>query len=129
MANHLKGEVEVAVPGREKPLVFRLGVNEMIELQNALGMAGQDTDFLHVFDESRLRTLKTVRAVALYGLRKHQPDLTEEQAGDIVVEIGLIRMGGVIREALRWALADPAEKDADAGEAGEPRPSPGPPSS
>lgn len=123
MANHLAGEVEVLALG--KTLIFRLGVNEMLEVQNGLGLADKDDAFLAVFDEDRLRNLKTVRAVAFYGLNRDQPEITERDAGDVVVEIGLLRFGDIIREALRWALPDKDEGARD----GAARPSPGPPSS
>ena len=123
MANHLAGEVEVLALG--KTLIFRLGVNEMLEVQNGLGLADKDDAFLAVFDEDRLRNLKTVRAIAFYGLNRDQPEITERDAGDVVVEIGLLRFGDIIREALRWALPDKDEGARD----GAARPSPGPPSS
>ena len=123
MANHLKGEVEVSALG--KSLTFRLGVNEMLEVQNALGLADKDDAFLAVFDSDRLRNLKTVRTIAFHGLRRDQPDITEQEAGDLVVEVGLLKFGEIIREALRWALPEKDEETRD----GAPRPSPGPSSS
>jgi hypothetical protein len=123
MANHMAGEVEVVALGR--PLIFRLGVNEMLEAQNGLGLADKDDAFLAVFDEERLRNLKTVRAIAFYGLKRNQPEITEQEAGDVVVEVGLLKFGDIIREALRWALP---EKDEGARD-GAARPSPGPLSS
>jgi len=130
MANHLAGEVAVKALGRE--LVFRLGVNEMLELQNALGMAGKDDVFLSVFDEDKLRNLATVRTVAFCGFSRvnetgemvHQ--VTELEAGDVVVEVGLEKFGEVIQEALRWALP---EKEPVVKGGPPPRPSSGPTSS
>lgn len=104
MANHQKGEVEVEALG--KKLVFRLGVNEMIELQNALGLADQDDAFLAVFDEHRLRNLGQIRRVILFGLKGSWPEVTEGDAGEIITEVGLVRAGEIIRDALKWALPD-----------------------
>jgi hypothetical protein len=123
MANHLAGEVEVVALG--KTLIFRLGVNEMLAAQNGLGLADKDDAFLAVFDADQLRNLKTVRAIAFYGLKRDQPEITEQDAGDVVVEVGLLKFGEVIREALRWALPDKDEGARD----GAARPSPGPASS
>lgn len=123
MANHLKGEVEVAALG--KTLTFRLGVNEMLEVQNGLGLADKDASFLAVFDGDQLRSLKTVRTIAFCGLKRDQPEITEQEAGDVVVEVGLLEFGAIIRKALRWALPDKDEGERD----GAARPSPGPLSS
>jgi hypothetical protein len=126
MANHLRGEIAIKALGRD--LVYRLGVNEMIELQNELGLAGQDEQFLGVFDEQRLRNLRTLRAITLYGLKRHQPEITEEQAGDVVFEQGLYAMADVIQQALVWALPERGAAGEE-GAAGDGRPSPGPTSS
>lgn len=121
MANHMKGEVAFQALGRE--FVFRLGVNEMIELQNALGVS--DEDLGAVFEERRMRNAKHVRAVTFFGLRLRHPEITLEQAGDIVADIGLTEMFRVILRAMRWALP---EKDPGL-DGGAPRPSVGPTSS
>lgn len=123
MANHLAGEVAVKALGRD--LVFYLGVNEMIETQNALGLAGQDDAFLSVFNEDQSRNLGRRRAIALHGLKRHQPEITEHEAGDLIVELGLVRFNAIVAEALRWAL--PPKDEGVLG--GELRPSPGPASS
>lgn len=125
MTNHLKGEV-VLEAGGEK-LTFRLGVNEMIAVQDALGLADDDAKFLVAL--SNLRSFKAVRTIVHCGLLRGQPDLTLERAGDIVTEIGMERVGEFIAQALRWALP---EKKAAAGvekRGDRPRPSVGPTSS
>jgi hypothetical protein len=97
----------------------------MLEIQNALGLADNDDAFLSVFDEQRLRNLGHIRKVVFYGLKGGRPDVTEGEAGDLITEVGLIRSGEIIREALRWALPQP--QPAEPGST--PRPSGGPPSS
>jgi hypothetical protein len=123
MANHLRGEVAIKALGQD--LIFRLGVNEMLELQNALGLADRDDVFLSVFDEDKLRNLKTIRTIFVYGLKRPDQSLTEEEVGNIVTELGLSVIPGIVKEALRWAL--PEKEETPPG--GEPRPSAGPTSS
>lgn len=123
MANHLKGEVEVVLA--DKTLIFRLGVNEMIRIQDALGLAEDDAKFLTAL--SNLRSFKAVRTIVFSGLQRDQPEITEEQAGDVVTELGMARIAEIIQQALRWAL--PEKKPGAAGEKGgmaKPRPSVGP---
>jgi hypothetical protein len=121
VANHLKGEVERQVLG--KKVVFRLGNNEMIELQGALDLAGKDEEFLACFDN--YRDFRLVRMITFYALKKHQPEITEDQAGDIVTELGLEEMAKIRKECLRWALPEPEPRKGGAPA----RPSGGPTSS
>jgi hypothetical protein len=118
--NHLRGEVEVEAGGRK--LTFRLGVNEMIRIQDALGLADDDAKFLLAL--SNLRSFKAVRTIVHSGLLRDQPDTTEEQAGDVVTELGMMRVGEVIEQALRWAL--PEKKPGGERRGEKPRPSVGP---
>lgn len=125
MANHLKGEVLLEAGGEQ--FTFRLGVNEMIAVQDALGLADDDAKFLVAL--SNLRSFKSVRTIVHCGLLRAHPDITVDQAGDIVTEVGIARVGEVIQEALRWAL--PEQKPGARGEkrGDRPRPSVGPTSS
>jgi len=119
MANHMKGEVEVEAGGRK--LIFRLGVNEMVAAQDALGLANDDQGFLEALDN--LRGLGPIRIIVHNGLKRDQPDFTVEMAGDLITELGLERTTEIIQEAMRWAL--PA-KEAVQKKGGRPRPSVGP---
>jgi hypothetical protein len=124
VANHLKGEVAFEAGGQS--YTFRLGVNEMIELQNQLGLAGKDAEFLEVL--GGISGFGQVRACIYVGLRKHHPEVTEELAGDIVTELGMSQIPDIIRQALRWAL--PEKEEGAGGGRGKPaRPSRGPTSS
>lgn len=122
MANHMHGEVEIQAG--EKKLIFRLGVNEMIELQGALGLAGDDEKF--AAEINSLVGFNKPRLVVLHGLKRAQPDMTEADAGDILTEVGMSKFALIYRAALRWALPEP-DDESKAG--GEPRPSGGPTSS
>jgi hypothetical protein len=121
MANHLKGEVEIQAGGEK--LTFRLGVNEMVRIQDALGLADDDQKFLLAL--SNLRSFRAVRTIVHSGLLRDQPEMTEEQAGDVVTELGMARVGEMIQQALRWALPD-KKPDNGKREGQKPRPSVGP---
>lgn len=125
MANNLRGEVEVQAGGRK--VVFRLGVNEMIALQNDLGLAGKDEEFGRVIAESS--GFVNPRLVIFHGLRLRQPEITLEEVGDVMTELGRTRWEAVILEGLRWALPEKEQAPADPKKGGKPRPSGGPTSS
>ena len=124
MVNHLKGEVSFEADG--KTLIFRMGVNELIDFQGKMGLAGQD-DKLWVTLEENMRSPAVLRKIVWCGLLRRQPDITEEAAGDVIAEIGLPAVVKIVMEGLRWAL--PEAKEPEPGEKGESRPSDGPTSS
>jgi hypothetical protein len=123
VANYHKGEVSFKAGG--KTLIFRMGVNQLLDFQGKMGFAGQDEKLWEALDD--LRSLSVVRTIVFCGLAKDQPDITEEAAGDIISELGLPRMASLIVEGLRWAL--PEKKEPGPGDKGEGRPSDGPTSS
>jgi len=109
MANRLKGEVAVDVGDGEgrKTLIFRLGINELIGLQDALGMKDDDERFLATID--RPGSLKRLRAFAKAALLHHQPDTTDDQAGDVVTQLGIPKLRKIIDEAVSWAMPDKSD--------------------
>jgi hypothetical protein len=121
MANNLRGEVEIKASGGL--LIFRLGINEMISVQNDLGLAEDDQGFLNTLDN--MRSLKKIRTIVLNGLKRDHPAFTEEMAGDLITELGIERMVEIIKQALRWALPDKEAADTPK-KGGKPRPSLGP---
>lgn len=112
MANRLKGEVAVEVGEGEsrRTLIFRLGINELIGLQDALGMKDDDERFLATID--RPGSLRRLRAFAKAALLSHQPDTTDEAAGDIVTQMGVPRLRKIIDEAVMWAMPDKSDTPA-----------------
>jgi hypothetical protein len=112
MANRLKGEVAVEVGEGEgrRTLIFRLGINELIGLQDTLGMKDDDERFLQVLDN--LRGLKRLRSAVRAALIFNQPDTTDEQAGIVITELGPAKVGELIGEALLWAMPDKSDTPA-----------------
>lgn len=105
MANSLKGEVAFEALGATHMLCFDF--NALVELEDAL--EGADPAELARVTKGKMRTLRTVFWAGLRptnGLR-----LTQDQAGDLISDIGAERAGDLIAEAFR--LAQP-EGDANA---------------
>lgn len=120
MANHERGEVEFEAQG--KAWILRLGINELISAQNAVGLADKDEEFLQALDNLS-GSFRRMRAVVYHGLKGQHPDVTELQAGEIITAIGRFKMAGFIVIALRWALPEAAPGSQEGGGG---RPSGGP---
>lgn len=105
MANPMKGESEVALEdGRKLKMVFN--ANAWIETEEVLGRPTPE-----IIDElqSGRASLKTQRAVIYGGLQKHHPEITLEEAGDILVEAAQAMAAGLaggMPQAEEGAAAD-----------------------
>jgi len=87
-------------------------------------MGDDDAAFLERM--GRLQGLKAVRTIAWKGLTAAKGgEVTEEQAGEIVTDIGIAEFAAKIQEAMRWAWPDAkATKGATKGKTRSPgRPS------
>lgn len=105
MANPYKGEVEVQALG--KAWTMRLGMNEAIELQGALGLdedAGPDELIQKL---QGMKTLKALRDFFHVVLKFAHPDITLQKAGEIVTELGLMKAATAVTQCLKWAMPDP----------------------
>ena len=109
MANRLKGEVAVDIgeADSKRTVIFRLGINELIALQKEYGLETDDESFLVALDNKK--SLKRRRALIRAAMLYAQPQTTEEEAGEIITELGIKRMDEVIEETLRWALPDKSQ--------------------
>ena len=120
MANKPKGEIQFEALGEQ--YILRLGVNDLIAVQDALGMGEDDAAFLERI--GRLLGLKSLRTIAWKGVRlTNGEEITEELAGEIVTELGIEGFGQKIAEAIRWAWPDAKAKkggEAKKGKAGSP---------
>ena len=122
MANHERGEVEFEAQG--KAWILRLGINELISVQGAVGIADKDEEFLQALDNLS-GSFRQMRAVVYHGLKGAHPEITELQAGEIVTAIGRFKMAALVVVALRWALPE-KEPTGAPQEGGGDRPSGGP---
>jgi hypothetical protein len=95
-----------------RELVFRLGINEMIVLQDEWGIK-DDQVFLEALDKPQ--SLKRFRSLVKQALVSHQPDITDEAAGALITELGMVRMKAILGETMAWAFPDPEPVKADTG--------------
>ena len=106
--NKYRGEASFEACGKSWSL--RLGNNELVQLQDLMEFAeDKEEEFL-----AELGNIKGPRAVRK---RLHQilslsnPEITPDQVGDIVTELGVPQVGKLIQEALRWCMPDAEPKD------------------
>ena len=118
MANAQHGEVDIEVGG--KTYTLRLGVNELCELQAALGLADDDEKFMTIYGQARfMRSLSVMRQAVRIAVGVEIMSLVE--AGSLITEYGFIKMQDAIGQCIKWSM--PPSKPSTGGEA---RPSPGP---
>ncbi len=113
MANSLKGEVDFQLGDKTYTLCFPS--NALVEVEEVSGK-----DIVTVLTEWQQSPAVAPLRTLLWGaLRKHNPDASLLDAGDLIDEIGASRMeelGGAIGKALRFRLSGtfddpkPAEK-------------------
>jgi len=116
MGNRLKGEIEFK-SGAET-YVLRFGMNELIELQEAYGIDDEDMDALMPKLAAKMDALKGRRKAVFIALKANHPEITEQQVGDLVSDVGFQQMGKLILDALRWALPE-KKKEAEGSPAGK----------
>ncbi len=115
MANKLNGEVEIAAG--DSTFVLRLGVNEYIELQDALAPEATDQEFMGNL-QAYLKTMKSLRTLARVALRRQgeEAPLDDAEAGKaltlILGTVGTVRFGQAVAQALAWALPGPRKEQA-----------------
>lgn len=120
MANKLAGEVEFEAGGKKH--VLRLDMNALIAAQAAMRIE-DDEAFWGLLLNKLTGSLAGYRAIVYHGLKQTEPEITEEQAGEIITSFGSQKMLAVVAEAIKWALPD--QKEAAPTDKGKPRPSAG----
>ncbi|HKQ02634.1 MAG TPA: hypothetical protein VJ735_20115 [Actinomycetes bacterium] len=106
MGNALRGEVDFEAEGQRYTL--RLGCNELAQLMDMWGIAPEN-GFDMVERLKRLRSPHILRDVVFQGLRKHQPTITLDAAGDVITVLGYDEMGDLIARALNRGMPPPPE--------------------
>ena len=120
MANKLAGEVEFEAEG--KTHILRLDVNALIATQAALRIE-DDEKFWDLLMNRITGSMLGYRCLIYHGLKTSEPELTVEQAGQIITAFGSQKLLGLVAEAIKWAL--PEKKEAATPDKGKPRPSDG----
>lgn len=104
--NPLKGEVAFEVSGATYTLVY--SINSLCTLEDRLDLTVQQIG-------ERMSTamrLSFLRQVFHGGLTSHHPQVTEEQAGELIQDLGVPRAGELIADAFFKAFADGKESAA-----------------
>ena len=108
MANRFKGEVDldVDVEAGGTKYRFRLDMNDLINLQDEMGLGEEDDEkFLERLEN--IKGLRDIRRIVRAGLVHNHPETTDEAAGELVSQIGVDGITTVIEKALRWLMPDP----------------------
>lgn len=103
MANPIRGEVAVVADGNTYTL--RLGMNAIVEIETALDIGIAQVTAL--FQGEGLK-VGNMRLVLWAALRERHPDLTLEDAGDIMGHMGLADTIAKLGEAMQAAFPEPA---------------------
>jgi len=106
MSNPLRGDVELKTP--DKAYTMRMSVNAIINLEDHFEMGINDiADMLG--DEKGMR-IRNVRTVVWYALKDHQPEITEEEAGEAITQAGFGQTVLAIQKAMTAAFPEAAAK-------------------
>lgn len=117
MANPMRGDVEVEALGRR--YIFRLGINELLELQTALGYEDEEA-FLN--DVGKLRSIRALRTIGACALGRKPEDggevvmgLEDKEAGDVLSDLGVGAFVRAVAKAMTLAWGDPGAADSGKG--------------
>lgn len=100
MANRHRGEVSFAAGGETYTL--RYSANALAELEDALDKSvGEIVELMQ--SQKGLR-IKTVRTIFRAGLLDRHPDITDQQAGDIISDVGLGEAANLLGRAFTAAF-------------------------
>lgn len=103
MGNPHKGEFGFEAGGERYTL--RFGANVIATMEEDLSLSLVEIGG-RMETEMKIGFLRTVFG---YGLSRHHPGLTPEQVGDIMDDVGLDKVGGLIGDAFRGSLPDAGE--------------------
>lgn len=105
MANRHRGTVEFRYDGKTYTLSF--SINAMCELEDLLGDSFGDM-MAKAQDPTKV-SMKTVRAMFWAGLRDHHNEMTIQDAGHLMTEIGLTEAGELVAKAFAAAMPEAAK--------------------
>lgn len=95
MANPHRGEVGFDADGKE--WLLRYSTNALCTLEDDLDIS--TGELVEKMQQPSGVRMSTLRAVFWAGLQDHHPEVTKEQAGDLMTEIGFANVGPLIGEA------------------------------
>lgn len=117
MANALKGEAEVVLKdGRKLMLVF--DVNAWIDIGEELGIELPEI-IRRLSDKDNPAGLKFQRTVMWGGLRKHHPEMSMRDAGEVLVEAAAAMAAGLNGGLPQTPEAEPDDEEDETEAGGE----------
>lgn len=109
MANPVKGEVAFEAQG--KRYVLSYSVNALCALEDEIGESVIALSAKMQAGEGA--SIRMIRTIFRAGLTDHQGEVTENEAGDIMSELGVAHASGLVERA--FALAFPEVPRSDSG--------------
>lgn len=111
MGNLNRGEVSAQIAGTE--YILRIATNEWCYLENELGMPTDEiiADFIGMLSANKLK-MGLLRALFRAALIGRKPDITKDQAGDLMSGMGLVEAGGLLAQVIKASM--PEENDGTA---------------
>lgn len=106
---HPRGEVTFEANGQVWRM--RFGINALADMEERTGLSVNEV--FAALDGNAVR-VSMLRTVVQAGLSRHHGDLTTVQVGDLIDEIGLVKMAELLGEAVKGAFPD-AVGEAKAG--------------
>lgn len=110
MGNLLRGQVSETIGG--EAYVFRLATNEWASLEDEHDKTTDELIvwFFELLDQNKLRMslLRSFFRAALIGQR---PDVTIDEAGEIMSDMGLVEAGALLGRVIAASMPDPKAED------------------
>jgi hypothetical protein len=88
-----------------------MSINSLIVLQNKLSTGNGPASMQAIFDAVTSGSLEHIRSVFWAGLLRYHPDITVEEAGHIIDDLGLDGVSEVLDQA--QSAANPDQRDLD----------------
>lgn len=112
MANKVIGEVSFKLGDKDYTMCFNNDALVQLEDQLDRGIVAITTEMQKWSKEPERVRLKWIRAMLWAGLRKHHPNMTIEQAGELIDNSNGGDMMSVITDAMQKAFGDSEMKEA-----------------
>jgi len=97
MSNPVKGEVHFDARGQA--WTFKLGTNAQVLIESKAGMPMPQ--FIKRFDNLGA---SEIRMIFWAGLQRQHPEVTEDDVGDMIDELGADRVADIFKEAFESAV-------------------------
>jgi hypothetical protein len=112
MANRVIGEVSFKLGGKDYTMCFDNDALVQLEDQLDIGIVAITTEMQKWGKEPERVRLKWIRAMLWSGLRKHHPNMTIKQAGELIDSSSGGEVMDTITNAMQKAFGDSETKEA-----------------